>query len=125
MGGPAAFKEMQKRKLEDQLEFQRGFDEEPNKATSDDEDAENYDGEKRDLYAEYDIDPETENEKAQREGNAAIEDDEPDDVCLDDCSCCRLVTDIMQEFTMSMMLRSLNVDLKAIGYDREQQRWVD
>ncbi len=30
-----------------------------------------------------------------------------------------------QEFTMAMMLRTLNVDLDVIGYDREQQRWAD
>jgi len=26
---------------------------------------------------------------------------------------------------MAMMLRTLNVDLDIIGYDREQQRWND
>ena len=34
-------------------------------------------------------------------------------------------TDRYQEFTMAMMLRTLNVDLDIIGYDREQQRWID
>jgi hypothetical protein len=30
-----------------------------------------------------------------------------------------------QEFTMAMMLRTLNVDLDVIGYDKQQQIWVD
>jgi len=30
-----------------------------------------------------------------------------------------------QTFTMDMMLRQLNVELDVIGYDREEQRWVD
>lgn len=33
--------------------------------------------------------------------------------------------DHCQEFTMAMMLRTLNVDLDIIGYSREEQRWVD
>lgn len=62
MGGPRAWKEMQKK----QQEFQGGWDQvEQTKDDSDDENADK-DVEKRDLYAEYDIDPETENEKSQR-----------------------------------------------------------
>jgi len=30
-----------------------------------------------------------------------------------------------QTFTMDMMLRQLNVELDVIGYDREEQRWID
>ena len=30
-----------------------------------------------------------------------------------------------QGFTMDMMLRSLNIDLELIGFDKEGQRWVD
>ena len=29
-----------------------------------------------------------------------------------------------QGFTMDMMLRSLNIDLELIGFDKEGQRWV-
>lgn len=29
-----------------------------------------------------------------------------------------------QAFTMDMMLRSLNIELKLIGYDKDAQRWV-
>lgn len=65
MGGPRAWKEMQKK----QQEFQNSWDtEEQNNNNGDDEDEEEKDvHEKRDLYAEYSIDPETENEKSQRE----------------------------------------------------------
>jgi hypothetical protein len=52
-----------------QQEFQNQWNqEEPSNNDSDDEDedAERKDVEKRDLYAEYDVDPETENEKSQR-----------------------------------------------------------
>lgn len=68
MGGPRAWKEMQKR----QQEFQNSWQEEENNNNDDDdnddddEDGEQKDVEKRDLYAEYSIDVETENEKAQR-----------------------------------------------------------
>lgn len=30
-----------------------------------------------------------------------------------------------ETFTMSMMLRSLNIDLQLIGYDPEAQKWID
>lgn len=30
---------------------------------------------------------------------------------------------IVQSFTMDMMLRSLNIDLQLIGYDKHEQRW--
>jgi len=29
-----------------------------------------------------------------------------------------------QSFTMDMMLRSLNIDLEVIGYERDAQRWI-
>jgi len=68
MGGPRAWKEAQKK----QQEYQSGWDqEEMNQNNNDDNDDDNDDGEKRDVekrdvYAEYGIDPETENEKSQR-----------------------------------------------------------
>ena len=64
MGGPRAWKELQKK----QQEFQNSWAEEelPTNNDSDDEDGEGKDVEKRDVYAEYDIEPETENEKSQR-----------------------------------------------------------
>ncbi|KAJ8066598.1 hypothetical protein OCU04_005645 [Sclerotinia nivalis] len=66
MGGPRAWKEMQKR----QQEYQNNWDQDEannnNNDDSDDDDEDGKDKEKRDVYAEYSIDPETENEKAQR-----------------------------------------------------------
>ena len=50
-----------------QQEFQNSWDQEGQTTNdSDDDDGEKKDVEKRDLYAEYDIEPETENEKSQR-----------------------------------------------------------
>ncbi|PVH74343.1 hypothetical protein DL98DRAFT_658825 [Cadophora sp. DSE1049] len=104
MGGPRAWKEMQKKQQENRNSWDQ---EEQNNNDSDDE--ENKDVEKRDIYAEYGIDPETENEKSQREKGVGDTGELPGQE---------------DEFTMAMMLRTLNVDLDIIGYDREQQRWV-
>ncbi|KAF8847441.1 hypothetical protein BDZ45DRAFT_733604 [Acephala macrosclerotiorum] len=110
MGGPRAWKEMQKR----QQEYQNSWDQEdqPNNDDDDDEDedSEGKDVEKRDIYAEYGIDPETENEKSQRPNGLGDLGELPGQE---------------DEFTMGMMLRALNVDLEIIGYDKQQQRWVD
>lgn len=122
MGGPRAWKEMQKR----QEEFRAGFNQpEPEQAEEEgDGDGDRPDVEKRDLYAEYDINPETENEKSQRDTKDTGEEPGQEDVSV---SLFRLgrATDLEQEFTMAMMLRTLNVDLNIIGYDRETQRWTD
>lgn len=68
MGGPRAWKEMEKKRLE---EFHRWGEEENNYGnTSDNEDMKVT--EKRDLYAEYSIDPETDIEKSQ--GTKGIDD---------------------------------------------------
>jgi hypothetical protein len=77
MGGPKAWKEMQQR----QKEFQNGWDAEPQQEL----DSEDEDGkyvEKRDLYAEYDVDAETANEKEARGGNSPLEDEGAEDVNL-------------------------------------------
>jgi Swi5-dependent recombination DNA repair protein 1 len=70
MGGPRAWKEMQKKQVEDQNAWQDG--ENTNDQNDDDDDDDDHEGkkdkpEKRDVHAEYGIDPETENEKSQRE----------------------------------------------------------
>jgi Swi5-dependent recombination DNA repair protein 1 len=64
MGGPRAWKEAQMKRQE----YQNSWDQEEqtNNQDDDDEEIEGKDVEKRDLYADYDIDPETENEKSQR-----------------------------------------------------------
>jgi hypothetical protein len=68
---------MQKRRDE----FQSGWDNtEPPQSDSDDENRQ--DVEKRDVYAEYDIDPETAHEKEARGGNEVFEDEGAGDVTL-------------------------------------------
>jgi len=80
MGGPRAWKEMQKK----QQEFQTSWDQEeqPNNDSNDEEEGKEV--EKRDVYAEYSIDPETENEKSQREKGVGDTGELPgqEDVCL-------------------------------------------
>ncbi|KAG9236831.1 hypothetical protein BJ875DRAFT_201477 [Amylocarpus encephaloides] len=111
MGGPRAWKEMQKK----QHDFSNQWEQDDQANNNDDDDDEEDNGEekekrKNELRSQYDLDPETENEKSQRAkgvgdtGERAGEED---------------------EFTMAMMLRTLNVDLDIIGYDREEQRWFD
>ncbi|CAG8974474.1 hypothetical protein HYALB_00010860 [Hymenoscyphus albidus] len=113
MGGPRAWKEMQKK----QQEFQGQWEDEQNNNADDDDDEDEDDEEakerakrKRELYDQYDIEIETENEKSQREKRLGDTGERPGEE---------------DEFTMAMMLRTLNVDLDVIGYDRDQQRWVD
>lgn len=115
MGGPRAWKDAQKK----QQEYQNSWDQDEQKDANknEDQDSEDENGnaksetEKRDVYAEYGIDPETENEKSQRSGGGAQDTGErPGEE---------------DEFTMAMMLRTLNVELDIIGYDRNGQRWID
>jgi uncharacterized protein with PIN domain len=35
-----------------------------------------------------------------------------------------MLTQYAQEFTMDIMLKTLNIDLKMIGYDKSTQRWI-
>jgi hypothetical protein len=77
MGGPKAWKEMQER----QKEFRSGWNTE-SLPQPDSDDEYGQDVEKRDLYAEYDIDPETANEKETRRGNEILEDEGAEDVNL-------------------------------------------
>jgi Swi5-dependent recombination DNA repair protein 1 len=73
MGGPKAWRQAQQR----QQEFLAKFNEEPPPQVDSDEQA--GDVEKRDLYAEYGVEPETENEREARGGND-VADDDPEDV---------------------------------------------
>jgi Swi5-dependent recombination DNA repair protein 1 len=77
MGGPKAWREMQER----QKEVRSGWDAEP-LPQLDSDGEEGKDPEKRDLYAEYDIDTETANEKEARGGNEIFEDEGAEDVNL-------------------------------------------
>jgi hypothetical protein len=66
MGGPRAWKEAQKKREELMNTWDQ--DEQNNNAESDDDEdeAEAKENAKKDLYAQYDVDEETENEKSQR-----------------------------------------------------------
>lgn len=68
---------------------------------------------------------ETELEKEERGGGEADQDEIDGDVS--DSLWLFFVSraNCVQEFTMPMMLKSINVDLVLIGYDRENQRWAD
>jgi Swi5-dependent recombination DNA repair protein 1 len=80
MGGPRAWKELQKK----QQEFQNSWpEEELSTKNLDDENGQGKDAEKRDVYAEHNIEPETENEKSQRVKGASDTGELPgqEDVC--------------------------------------------
>jgi Swi5-dependent recombination DNA repair protein 1 len=51
------------------------------------------------------------------------EDGKEDDVSIEVHAAGRLVLMMLQEFTVDMMLRSLNIDLSVIGWDAHAQRW--
>ncbi|KFY41173.1 hypothetical protein V494_03181 [Pseudogymnoascus sp. VKM F-4513 (FW-928)] len=97
MGGPQAWKEMQEKQQEFQNEFNSGFA--PGEMDG-------CDG-MSDTEIGANIEIETQNEREARGGNDASED-------LND-----------KEFTMSMMLRSLNIELEVIGYNKEYEMWMD
>jgi hypothetical protein len=108
MGGPRAWKEAQKA----QQEVQNSWEDHSTKNVICDDDHDgrgNHDiklqDEMRYAYAEYDVD-----EKAPKVSRRP----ELDDSRADE-----------DEFTMATMLRTLNVDLDVIGYDRTQQMWCD
>jgi hypothetical protein len=65
MGGPRAWKEMQKKQQENQSIWEQDYSADQIKDSNED-DLEMRNGKTRQLYAEYDIDPETDNEKSQR-----------------------------------------------------------
>ncbi|KFY75091.1 hypothetical protein V499_04901 [Pseudogymnoascus sp. VKM F-103] len=100
MGGPQAWKEMQEKQQEFRNEFNAGF-EQDSRGEMDDNDG------RSDTDTGANIELETHNEREARGGNDDAED-------LND-----------KEFTMSMMLRSLNVELEVIGYSKEHQMWID
>lgn len=52
------------------------------------------------------------------------EDGSDDDVSSTDLVCVQYADFGVQSFTMDMMLRSLNIELDVIGYDKVEQRWT-
>ncbi|KAI9883465.1 MAG: hypothetical protein M1823_004777 [Watsoniomyces obsoletus] len=103
MGGPKAWKDMQLKRNEWR---NTGFDEpDMKKNNNNNDDGEEGEIDKRDLYAEYDVDPDP---TAEEESMKRDEKEEEEDV-----------------FTMDMMLKSLNIELEVIGFDKSLQRWTD
>ena len=81
MGGPAAWREMQKKQSEWK---QGGFDEPVNSNAGDDEDNELDRSQKRDIYAEYDIksDQEAESKIALKEDDSNVSTSGPADTAV-------------------------------------------
>ncbi|KAF2493600.1 hypothetical protein BU16DRAFT_528867 [Lophium mytilinum] len=75
---------------------------------------------------------EREYEEVEREDGGEQEESEGvrDEGADDDVSggvqmlCCWRFADALQSFTMDMMLKTLNIDLEVIGYDKVGQRWI-
>ncbi|KAI6250623.1 Swi5-dependent recombination DNA repair protein 1 [Erysiphe necator] len=107
MGGPRAWKEMERRRLENFRQWDQDDTQNINSSNDNKKEWMENSMERRDIYAEYSIDPETEIERSQRHESIEEFPGEEDD------------------FTMAMMLKTMNIDLKVIGYDRFQQQWVD
>lgn len=107
MGGPRAWKEMQQ-KQEERKEQWENEQNEPVEEDSDEDPAVNEERKKRkrELADQYE-EVETVSERSQRRVVEAGKGDDED------------------EFTMAMMLRTLNVELDVIGFSREEERWVD
>ncbi|TQS37944.1 hypothetical protein Golomagni_01561 [Golovinomyces magnicellulatus] len=126
MGGPRAWKEMEKRRTENFNKWDQDESYNQTNNVSDDEDADS-NIEKRDIYAEYSIDPETDIEKSQRVNNNFEELPGEEDVLefLFLLIYSNLANIFAQDFNMAMMLKTMNIDLEIIGYDRTQQQWID
>ncbi|KAK4989600.1 hypothetical protein LTR50_003066 [Elasticomyces elasticus] len=65
-----------------------------------------------------------EREKKMWEEEGRDDDVSSSDEELDNGPARKAVLILLQTFTMDMMLRSLNIDLEVIGYDRVAQRWI-
>ena len=116
MGGVGAWKERER----EQREWRRKRDLEEFEAERErlEEARENAEGD-QEQYEDYGL---------EEQGSSKAEEEEPsnsadDEVCLPLSIACPGHTDMRQSFTMDMMLKTLNVDLKLIGYDPEAQRW--
>ena len=74
---------------------------------------------KAELMDQYDVNVAA--DEQHEDGNSVDE----EEVCIIHCPCSIPVADLgEQEFTMDMMLKTLNVDLNLIGFDRSNQKWV-
>jgi Swi5-dependent recombination DNA repair protein 1 len=111
MGGPRAWKEIQKKQADSRSQWETEQNEHVNEDEDSDEDpavSEERKRRKRELADQYDTEIESASERSQRKGAQEGEMNGDDD-----------------EFTMAMMLRTLNVELDVIGFNKQEDRWVD
>ncbi|OCK85562.1 hypothetical protein K432DRAFT_318126 [Lepidopterella palustris CBS 459.81] len=113
MGGVGAWRERER----EQRDWRRRMEMEEMEAErerlerrddGDEEDGEGGEGEKREYWAEAEAEVERDYEReTEKEGEERVEDGADDD-----------------SFTMDMMLKTLNIDVNIIGYDKVNQRWI-
>lgn len=132
MGGVGAWRERERRRGE----WRGGWDEEVNGGWDGrgKEEVEGEEGgearEKREEREQYEGEVSEYNarEEGGRKMDPLFEEGRDDDVSLDgrargEVERRKLI--VKQTFTMDMMLRQLHVELNVIGYDKEEQRWLD
>jgi Swi5-dependent recombination DNA repair protein 1 len=114
MGGVAAWRDREK----EQKEWRTKWDREEMESAREKAAADNEGQDDREVetYNERDVEGREEEQEEETSGKD------------DDVSCLRPFllgwsADVRQSFTMDMMLKTLNIDLKLIGYDKEAQRW--
>jgi hypothetical protein len=137
MGGVGVWKEKTKNA---KMRQARGWEEEEETKKNDgseDEDDEHVESEKEKRRRE--IEDEIAAGQAEDGGAGPAEESDGEDVEV--CSCCYpsvcfqsrlriparrygMLTAFSQTFTMDMMLRSLNIDLNMVGFDKVNQRWM-
>ena len=143
MGGVQAWRESEKRKFE-RVHGMGEFAEKDAAAEGDDDEGCEFDSQGEELPEEEAEWRKSEKRRIRKEREEAMEGEsevvdagdgeekemvwqasgQDDDVSVKDYCCVETVLTFKQEFTMDMMLRSLNIDLDVIGYDRVGQRWV-
>ena len=136
MGGVGAWRE---RERETKKRFS-AWDEEPVKREGDgDEDNEESEERREEMESRREeLEGMGEADEREEGVKSAVEDGNDDDVgrCWlwlrltaqresDDYDGTVLMIGCVQGFTMDMMLRSLNIELDVIGFDKDMQRWID
>jgi hypothetical protein len=144
MGGVQAWRESEKRKF-DRVHGLGEFAEKDASAQEDDEEDCEFDSQGEELPEEEAEWRKSEKKRIRKEREDAMDDEgveadagesgekrelvwqEPgqdDDVSVQCYRSVNMALTLLQEFTIDMMLRSLNIDLDVIGYDKVAQKWV-
>jgi Swi5-dependent recombination DNA repair protein 1 len=117
MGGVGAWKEREKESKERQNKWDQEEREAEREKMEEAKESGEVDAEAYDRFAEMD----GEREKPEEEKETFKGAD--DDVSLQVHETGERTANYLQSFTMDMMLKTLNIDLKLIGYNKEAQRW--